>query len=177
MLLGSISAAVVREATAPVMLAGPNAPAQPPARFRNLVVGIDGTADDPLRLLPDIVSWAALGLRLWLVQVVASRLPGGAPVDVVEAAGLRQLAGALRDEGVRAEWEVLHCRRADSHQVAQAIVDFGDKVGDAVALVAIHDRTGLMHLALGSVSLDLVHHASWPVLVVPPHREAGDVRS
>jgi nucleotide-binding universal stress UspA family protein len=162
LLLGSVSAEVARTAANPLILVGPQAPLTRPAPFRTLLVGLDDTALCHSAVLPEAVRWAKLGLHPWLVQVVESsaRRDGR---TAGEAALVRDAATTLREGGIDSELEVLY-----DHNPAHAIVQFGNQLPSPIALVATHGRTGLRHFTMGSVTLSLVHHAPWPVIVVPP---------
>lgn len=56
---------------------------------------------------------------------------------------------------------------------AKAIDDFASSVGADVIVTGTHGRSGLRRLVMGSVAEELVHHATTPVLVVPPTAEAS----
>lgn len=168
LIMGSVSAAVVRQAAAPLILVGPHAPEQPPAPFHDVLVGFDGDGHESSRLLAETVRWAGYGLRPWLAQVLSVRSSPDVPTDVAETASLEQAARTLRVRGVEAEWEVLHCRRTDSQSVAHALMGYGEALDNPISVVATHGRTGFAHLTLGSVASTLVHHAPWPVVVIPP---------
>ena len=37
-----------------------------------------------------------------------------------------------------------------------------------LVVLSTHGRTGLAHAVVGSVAEGLVHHGTWPALVIPP---------
>jgi nucleotide-binding universal stress UspA family protein len=57
-----------------------------------------------------------------------------------------------------------------ANEIAAAV----QRHGAALIVMATHGRTGVRHMALGSVAEDVVRHASVPVLLVGP--AAGDMR-
>ena len=60
-------------------------------------------------------------------------------------------------------YDVLH-----SHHPARELADLTDRSPVAVMVMATHGRSGWSRLTLGSVAMNVVHHAICPVLVVPP---------
>lgn len=108
-------------------------------------------------------------MNLYLVQVLdpdvarqlrAANVPEG---DVREDAYLMRVARRLCDEGVRADWEVLH----GTHPAA-AIVDHVRHREASLVALSTHDRMGVLRLAIGSVALHVVHDSPTPALVVRP---------
>ena len=74
----------------------------------------------------------------------------------------------LKEMGVSAEWEVTRARHP-----ADALIDFADRIADAVIVVASNRWTDADHTHLRSVARRLAHEAHHPVLVVRG-REAAE---
>ncbi len=165
LVLGSVSADVMRTAQAPLVLVGPHVAPVAPAPFETLLVGLDSADPRRSRVLGEALRWAARGLHPWLVRVLPVDGLAGSPDlhgDMIESAEVERAAAALRQAGVESDWEVLH-----DHDPALGLAHFGGDLPNPLALLATHGRTGVNHLLAGSVTLGLVHHAPWPVLVVP----------
>jgi nucleotide-binding universal stress UspA family protein len=156
LLLGSVSADLVRSSPAPTLLVGPSC--RPDVRTERLVVGVDGS-EDSLGAL-DVASHLAnrFGLRLELVEV-AEEVPWSS--DVFESAELQRLAATV-DPPVRS-WDVLH-----GNDVSRSLIDHvGTDVG-AVLVLGTHGRSPGRPHVLGGVAARTVRHAPVPVLVVSP---------
>jgi nucleotide-binding universal stress UspA family protein len=171
-LLGSTTEQVLREATEPVVVVGPHfqwRDTHAPEDGR-LVVCLDGS---PLseRALGPAGDWARqFHMTPWLIQV-AQPLGMYAPdlardSEAWETNYVRRLSHAVP----HAEYEVLH-----AHDVAGELADLSDRWPVDLLVMASHGRSGLSRLALGSVTMKVVHHALCPVLVVPPDREVASV--
>jgi len=156
-LLGSVSDAVLREATAPIVLVGPACDPVEAQTSKEMVVAVDGSAGS-LEAVTTAATWAReLHLDVHLVTVE----PPGLPEDVYDPARSKALtAGAaiLDAAGVAVERHVL----ASKHP-ADSLVAF--TVGLHAALVAIGTHGhGLGGAALGHVALQVVRHSPCPVL-------------
>ena len=145
--LGSVSAAVVRASPVPVLLVGP-AVRQVGERVQRLVACLDGS-ELAERLAAELV----------LIRVV----PEGrlAPGDIPEVTYLRDLAERL--PGPPPLFDVVQDR-----QPARAITRYVGDRGDSLVVVATHGRGGLRSAVMGSVAHGITHQAACPVLVVPP---------
>jgi nucleotide-binding universal stress UspA family protein len=156
LLLGSVSADLVRSSPAPTMLVGPACTAG--ARLERLVVGVDGSTDSLGAL--DVASHLSkrLGMPLELVEV-AEETPFSS--DVVESAELHRLASSV-DPPVR-RWDVLH-----GSDVSKALIDHVTPGTGVVLVVGSHGRSPGRPNVLGGVAARAVRHAPVPVLVVSP---------
>jgi nucleotide-binding universal stress UspA family protein len=158
MVLGSVSAAVVRASPVPVLLVGP-AVRQVGERVRRLVACLDGSelAERALPFATDLAQ--RLTAELVLVRVV----PEGvlAPGDIPEVTYLRDLAERL--PGPPPLFDVVQDR-----QPPRAITGYVGDRGDSLVVVATHGRGGLRKAVMGSVARGITHQAGCPVLVVPP---------
>jgi nucleotide-binding universal stress UspA family protein len=163
--MGSIAEALLRTLDRPTLVVGPHLAAGATFTGR-IVAGIDGSHESERTLVPAQRWAAALGLPLWLMEVVE---PGVLPEwttegDVVESAHVAALAAlAARLDGVEG-WDVLH-----DTDPAHALVAMASSPSTPTALLvmATHGRTGWDRLRLGSVTTATVHAATVPVLVVP----------
>jgi nucleotide-binding universal stress UspA family protein len=157
LVLGSVAAAVVRGASRPILLVGPNAGVPP--RFDSVDVCLDGTAAAH-RAAAVAGVWAfELGATLELLHVA----PPTVTDPSLDSNELRGVAADLRTSlGVHPSWEVLH-----GEHPAAAIVDHARE--HKVALLALTTPTHAVRAArvLGSTAMRVVHTAPCPVLVVP----------
>jgi hypothetical protein len=105
-------------------------------------------------------------LPMWLVQVGAptNGSDNASRGDVFETSYLKQLAGPGHD----VNFDVLH-----SHHPGRELAALTQRWPVAVMVMATHGRSGWSRLTLGSVAMNVVHHASCPVLLVRPGG-AGD---
>ena len=164
-LIGSVTEAVIRRTSRPVLLLGPRADPVPPAP-RSLILCVDGS---PLSeaLIPIAAFRAqALQLRVTVVQVVSPRGERAVlPPDVSEQAYVERLGRMLRERGVDAGWEVLH-----GAGTAATICAYAREVPGAIVALGTHSREGLSRLALGSVAMAVVQHCVRPVLAFHPRQ-------
>jgi len=169
-LFGSVTAQVVRDLRAPLVVVGP-AVLDPSRSWRRIQVCLDGSTN-AAGILPSVTTWAStLDLEVELVYA-AYPLNGlrsddrRVPPEDVEAAeqleaGVRQLEAA----GVRVSARTIE--HADS---AQALIDRVVTGNADLLALATHGRTGLSRLLMGSVALDLVRRSTVPVLTLRPER-------
>lgn len=159
--IGSVASALLRAIDVPALVVGPNVPDPATIGGGRIVACLDGS-DLAERTLEPAQRWSgALGLPLWLVQVV----PPGLAVeerthgDVVEGAYLAGLAGAV---GGVAGWDVVH-----HNDPAAGIVALDGVDPLALLALATRGRSGWSRLVLGSVTSTVIRHSTVPVLVVP----------
>lgn len=171
MLIGSVTAGVVRRARRPLFLCGPRFDADAHRSVEVVMVCVDGS---PLSeaMLPHAVSLSQrLGARLQLLQVIdaaaLAAVPGeGGHADVMESGYVHGLARRLRREhAIEVDWEVLHGDPAD------ALVSYLGECRNVMLAMTTHGRSGLSQVVAGSVSHEVLHEAPCPVAVWrPPHR-------
>lgn len=158
--LGSVSAAVVRRSSVPVLLVGPAVNAAGD-RVRRLVTCLDGSALAE-RAVPAAAELAGrLDAEVVLVRVVPHERARPGPGGVPELAYLHNVAERIPD--VPVAFEPVYDR-----EPAQAIARYVSGRDDTVVVMGTHGRSGLQQLVLGSVARGVVHRADCPVLVVPP---------
>ena len=165
-LLGSVSEGLLGRLDQPMLLVGPQVDLTYPQGSPTLVVGVDGS-DASRDVTPALTSWVSTfdGPSPWLVEVVPPAAPPAPRDDVDELTDVRRLAGILAKEGVPTEWEVSH----GTHPV-RALIDFADRVTDAVVVVTSTRWTDPEHAHRTSVARELAQDAHHPVLVVPSAR-------
>lgn len=137
-----------------------------------IVVGIDGSPGAEKALDAAIAEAAAHGQRLRVVcawHVPAAVYPSGyVPTETLVADDYRKAAERIVAEAVEHAGEVapdITCDgRAIEGQAAEVLLHAAD--GASLLVVGNRGRGGFASLMLGSVSLQVVHHANCPVLVV-----------
>jgi nucleotide-binding universal stress UspA family protein len=162
-LLGSVSEELLTHTQHPVLMVGPHARVAHPSGSPTLVAGVDGS-DVSAVLLPTLVTWKESfgGATPWLLEVLdVPREPTG-PLDVAESAEVHRLAATFASKGLDTEWEVAHAKHP-----ADALIDFADRVDDAVIAVASARWTDPHQAHWTSVARQLAHEAHHPVLVIP----------
>ncbi|MFP5320823.1 MAG: universal stress protein [Acidimicrobiia bacterium] len=162
LVLGSVSADLVRSSPVPTLLIGPSC--RPDVTLERLVVAVDGSVDARSALDVAVRLARRLGTPLELVEV-AEDVPYTS--DVAESAELHRLAASV-DPPVRA-WDVLHGTDASRALVEHVRPDRG-----AVLVLGTHGRSPGRPHVLGGVAARTVRHASVPVLVVSPEAAATD---
>ena len=162
-LLGSVSEELLSHTRHPILLVGPHASAERPSGRPTLVAGVDGSEVSEA-LLPTLVAWKESfgGTKPWLVEVLGVPREPTAVGDVAESADVHRLAASFASKGLDTEWEVTHAKHP-----AEALMDFADRVDDAVIAVASARWTDPHHAHRTSVARRLAHEAHHPVLVVP----------
>ena len=165
-LVGSVTEALLRTIDQPVLVVGPHVPAD--FSFAGRVAAcIDGSREAERTLEPARAWAAALGLPLWLVEVVHPSPPVEATTDelATEAADLGRLAKRMPDV---AGWDTYHSRHP-----ARELAERSASEPTALLVMATHGRAGWDRLRLGSVTAATVHASTVPVLVVPARRLAS----
>ena len=160
-ILGSVSADLVRSSAAPTMLVGPACAV--PTGLRQLTVAVDGSADSLGALEVASRLSQRIGAVLELVEV-ADQVAYTS--DVSESAELHRLAEMV-DPPVRA-WDVLH-----GHDVPKALVDHVGADRDVVLVVGSHGRSEGRPHVMGNTAARTVRQSPVPVLVVSPEAAAG----
>ena len=148
LLLGSVSAEVLRRSPVPVLLVGPRC-VPPTAGFGRVVACVDGTErSDPVRVVAERVARLA---SIPADEFRAARTPWVEDDDEL-------LAPAPSLGGEAAAEAVLAVLGADP---------------GTVAVMATEARRGMDRVLFESVALDVVREARGPVLVLPPTMTAS----
>ena len=139
--------------------------------FKSIVWANDGSeaAQQALPLVKELARTG--GATVTLVHVV-ERVEGSGAVGMPRRADeskvqadLRDLVGALEQEGITASLEI----RGDvGARPAHEVVDIATKTGADLIVAGSRGHTAIGGLLLGSVTNRLLHIAPCPVLVVPP---------
>jgi nucleotide-binding universal stress UspA family protein len=162
-LMGSTTEEVLRRSSRPVLVVGPKHEGRPWGEDALLVVSVDGSEFSE-HAIPTAAAWsAAAGLPMWLVQVAEPS--SGPPPDTVGRGDFNETAylKSLAQHHPHAQFDVLH-----SDHPARELADLTSRWPVSLLVMATHGRSGWSRLALGSVAMNVVHHATCPVLVVPP---------
>lgn len=159
--LGSTAESVVRRVARPTLLVGQHAVV--PERWDVVQACVDTRSTDARRTIDAGRALAeVLGARLRLTEIHPARKLVPLP-EVVETSRLEAIARPLREAGVDVEWDVGH-----SDDVVEDLLRLQHELGAAVLIATTHGRTGISRAVMGSVTTELVHGATCPVLVVPP---------
>jgi nucleotide-binding universal stress UspA family protein len=155
-LLGSVATEVLREVSAPVVLVGPRCE---PAWWHDpprIVACWCGQPSNPI-LFPARELAEALGGELWIQSVFH-------PLDTRMAENPhREFESALEQIGLDVD---VHVLPLTSDYAAGAIVRSASDLPATLLAMTTHARVGIARAALGSVTMDVVHHSPCPVLVV-----------
>jgi nucleotide-binding universal stress UspA family protein len=163
--LGSVAEGVLKETFGPLLLVGPRARIDEFPPDGAMVVCTDGSATAN-EIVAIAAQWAiTLPLEPWVINVQDpdTRNPTGALQSDIGTDAIDAWRGAhdlQRHIGRTVQHDVLH----DSN-IARAIADFADEQKATMIAMSTHGATGLRRVALGSVSMAVVHRASCPVLV------------
>jgi nucleotide-binding universal stress UspA family protein len=161
--LGSVSETVLAGSARPVLMVGPHVADEDLPAGLTLVAGVDGTSTSEA-VLSAVAAWIDTfgGPPPWLVQVLTSAVAAGDHAGMAESADVRRLVARLKEGGIDAEWDVAHAKNP-----ADALIDFADRVADAVLVVGSMRWADPQHSHLTSVARTLTRYAHHPVLVVP----------
>jgi nucleotide-binding universal stress UspA family protein len=159
--LGSVAEEVLQRVEGPVILVGRNCRPDCFVRPTRLLVCVDGIGTAKA-LAPAVDEWAAaLSVRTELTIVVH-------PLDVASAEHGRDTLDELTAPFGTVESATMLTNRF----AAGAIADFADAMPATMIAMSAHARGGLSRVALGSVTMGVVHLASCPVLAF--HNAAPD---
>ena len=168
--LGSVATGVIHRAHGPVVVV--HGPVPHDAPLRRIVVGIDGYEESTTALVwaceLAVQSGASIELaHAWEYPYRTKDAVFGSPQEMMQSD-----ATALAEEvysGLRGE----HRQRVTASHVVEGLTAdvLIDSAKDAdLLVVGSHGRGGFRSLLLGSVSRNVVQHASCAVAVVPPAR-------
>lgn len=138
-----------------------------------IVIGVDGS-DGAARALEWCREHAPkLGVEVVAVHafsLAAFALPYYDVPTMVDFAGdmREELARLLDTEWTAALADVPHRCELIEGSATRVLMDVADKEDADLIVVGSRGRGGFAELLLGSVSHQLVHHSTCPVLVVPP---------
>ena len=162
LVLGSISADLVRSSWAPTLLIGPAC--HPGTKLERLVAAVDGSPDSLEAL--DVASMLSKRLHVPLELVeVAEDMPYSS--DITESADLHRFAESV-DPPVRS-WDVLH-----GHDVPKVLSEHVGRDRGVVLVLGTHGRSPGRPNVLGSVAARTVRQSPVPVLVVSPEAASAE---
>lgn len=162
--LGSVTAQVLREGAAPVLIVGPRVDWSATTTCDSLLVCVDDTPDSMVAVEPARQLATELGVPLNFVTVVEQSTTADNARDAVRA----RLA---ENDETSADVEVVV-----AGDVASALVQQARARPGTVLAMGTHGRTRAQKLVAGSATLSVIRHAGSPVLAVPPHRAATSWR-
>jgi nucleotide-binding universal stress UspA family protein len=163
---GDIAESLVRALDTPVLLLGPQLPADWPGRVETVLACLDTSAlaEAVLPAALNLARQASVALRLVEVLPALPAHLGDEGADSGESWYLRDVAARLqREHGVDAACDVLH-----SDDPGAAIAAHAAALPAAVIVLGTHGRSGLRQVAAGSVSHAVLRHARCPVLLQRP---------
>lgn len=177
-LMGSVTDAVVRASTVPVLAVGPNSVdgKDLDGAIRSIAVPLDGS-EMAETILPHVENLASLlSLEVVLLRVVrmvpwAYGAHERVPLDTTEIEEaleeeardyLRLIEDRFKAKGIACRSEIMHGVPWDK------IVSFSGKTDDMMVAISTHGRSGITRLVLGSVADMLIRSLGTPVLVVRP---------
>lgn len=164
LVLGSVSADLVRSSSVPTLLIGPSCEAVGP--LRRLTVAVDGSSDSLGALDVAAELSRRFEVPMELVEVTEEMAYTS---DVAESAELHRLATRV-DPPVRS-WDVLH-----GHDVPRALIDHVRFEPGTVLVVGSHGRSAGRPNVLGGTAARTVRHSTVPVLVVSPQAASDEGR-
>ncbi|MDQ6855154.1 MAG: universal stress protein, partial [Actinomycetota bacterium] len=162
-LLGGVTESLLARADRPILMVGPSARITDPLPSPTLVAGVNATTTSEA-VLPALAAWIGSfgGPPPWLVEVLPARREAQRLGEIGESDHVQMLATRLNEHGIKAKWEVAHARHPET-----VLIEFADRLVDAVLVVASVRWTDPEHSHLASVARRLAHRAHHPVLVVP----------
>jgi nucleotide-binding universal stress UspA family protein len=177
-LLGSVAEKVLRATTNPLLLvrANPEGKASGEARFKSIVVPLDGS-ELAETVLPTVAKTAKkLGLEVFLIRVYSNPyspfISGGGHYAV----NVDELIKDTRDQARNyLEKKIAELRKRGVEQIsyllqegvaADELVAVANHTPESLIVMCSHGRSGVKRWALGSVTETVVRHSSSPVLVM-----------
>ncbi|MCB0991956.1 MAG: universal stress protein [Acidimicrobiales bacterium] len=161
-LVGSVAEDVMSRIDSPVLLVGPSVELpEPDAQWAGPMYVCTDSSDYSDRILePAAEMCRTTGLHPWIISVGAPGMSDAAH-EANHVANLAKRMGQMIGQTV--DFDALH----EKH-VAEDIVDYATRGGASVIAMATHSKTGYKRIFEGSVSMEVVHDAHCPVLVVHP---------
>jgi nucleotide-binding universal stress UspA family protein len=169
---GSVAERVLRESPVPVLVARSAATAAEARTFRHILVPIEGTD-----VVVALLEAAARLARLFEAQITVVHYVSHHADQAAVAEGQGFLVVACRMLAERGLGARAQLRRGDAAAriVEYGSLDVGELPVDLIA-VASHQRTALRRWVWGSVTEEVLRHATVPVLMVPSATRASLAR-
>lgn len=182
--LGSVSDALVRRLTMPMLLFRPTEGGAIPRaeRFRKLLVALDGSPESESALAPALALASPERCEVVLLRVVPPvPIPGDAGMPAVPLVDERVTEALAAQAGAYLESVAIRLRTPAvtvttrvvvEPAVAPAILHEASQAGAEVVALATHGARGLRRMVLGSVADKVLRGADRPVLLtrVPDRR-------
>jgi len=159
---GSVAEQLLKLVPEPMLIVGPSVESEQLDFSGRMIVCVDGSHTSEVAL-EVAVPWAIeLDMVPWVVAV-AGEVPATVGGEhLVESAYPHRMADQMTAAiGREVEFETLHGK-----DPAKAVVDYARGYDSGLIVAATHGRTGFDRLSEGSVSMNIVHHAPCPVLLV-----------
>ena len=165
--LGSVADDLLRLDFGPIVVVGPHVTETTVVLDGEYVVPSDGSPASE-QILSIVEAWMIeFGGTPWVVEVLEPS--SGTAADVFESAYAHRLAGQMMTHtGRNVEYEVLH-----GDHPAKSIVEFASGRHASLIFATTHGRTGVARLRSGSVTAEIVKHATSPVVLFRPPQIAG----
>lgn len=187
-MFGSVADKIVRGSKVPVALSRDEHVVRV-GQLRTILVPLDGSPLSETALPYAIELAAGTGATLALVRVVDPFWQSAFVAEIPESVYLSQqqfdeleeqshaearadldaLATQLRGDGLRVVWEVRSGRPADE------IARVAETTDADLILISTHGRGGIRRWAFGSVTNELLHRGTTPILAVPPGAHAREI--
>lgn len=145
--------------------------------FRKIIVAVDSSefamaaARTGFQLARELNAQAAL-----LFVIDKSKAMGNADADITPNEAmivLKKEAEQTLDQLARMFGDKEILRFMPEGNPKDDIILMAETWGADLLVIGTHARTGLARLLVGSVSEYVIRHSTIPVMVVPPHRQAG----
>ena len=159
----STVAELLATVTCPVLILGPHVePTWRPDRAQ--LISCVGSVGHAEVAIPQMTKWIRTfgGSDPWFVEVVEPGDDLPVATDVSESAHVHRFAELFTEHGIDGTWDVLH-----DHDPVDALVRFAQKFDRAVFVVTSDQWSDPAHVHLHSVSRELAHRSTQPVLVLP----------
>jgi nucleotide-binding universal stress UspA family protein len=178
-LIGSIPEDVVRHATTPIALVGPNTDVYERGPIRQLVVAVDGTTFGEAVCAPAALWASEHKLLLHFVTVVQPTPEAADPKTPSdrwfgpvgdEHAYMSDLVSRFESPSLNVKGTVVYDAVSPAGGLAQILRD----KPDTILVLGTHGRTGMSRLVHGSVASNIVAESPVPVLMFPFHRSDAD---
>ncbi len=169
LLLGSVSRACVRRSSCPVaVIHAPTTPRRDAAK--RIVVGVDGSHDGDVALAWAVDEARLRGARLDVVHAWHAPYVGGAPLMIPLDPGPFEDSARALLVSVIDRVDVRDLPHPPEQflvpgSASAALLNIAE--GADLVVVGTHGHRGMSSVVLGSVSSQVVHHATSPVVVVP----------
>jgi nucleotide-binding universal stress UspA family protein len=159
-IIGSTAEQLLRGVEAPFLLVGPHCDGDWSIESNRLLACLDESPTSNAVLHPASELCRALGLELWLAEVFP-------PLDAASTLSAWRYTDHVA-EHVRADLPLVRTVSGWSRHPADEILHLRASVSACMIAMGTHGRSGLARVALGSVTMAVVHRAPCPVFTIRP---------